>query len=41
MITYFVQAVDGAGNVAVALDNGLPYIALAADFQLYLPLIRR
>ena len=37
---YLLQAVDGAGNVALALDHGLPFQGQTQAF-VYLPLVRR
>jgi hypothetical protein len=37
---YFVQAVDSAGNVSLALDHGLPYQGVV-PLKLFLPLIRK
>jgi hypothetical protein len=40
VIEYFAQAVDGSGNVALALDHGNAF-ALATSHKIYLPLIQR
>jgi hypothetical protein len=37
---YFVQAVDPTGNVAIALENGNPYLAIQGqDHTIYLPTV--
>ena len=41
-IEYFAQAVDDTGNVAIALDHGMPFTHVTkADYGIYLPLIRK
>lgn len=42
-IEYFAQAVDMAGNVALALDHGRPFTQIKPDMarEVYLPVIRR
>jgi hypothetical protein len=36
---YFAQAVDPTGNVALALDHGLPFRRVSGVFYTYLPLV--
>jgi hypothetical protein len=38
-IEYFAQAVDGTGNVALALDHGNPFTGSRAGLMLYLPVV--
>ena len=38
-VEFFIQAVDGSGNVALALDHGNPYQVTV--FKVYLPLVRK
>ena len=40
MVDFIVQAVDAAGNVALALEHGKPYTVTAGPLQLFLPLVR-
>jgi hypothetical protein len=38
---YFVQAVDGTGNVVLVLNNGVPFLQTDGRSEVYLPLVRR
>jgi hypothetical protein len=40
-IEYIVQAVDGTGNVALALDHGNPFTQVKPGLMIYLPLVFR
>jgi hypothetical protein len=40
-IEYFAQAVDETGNVAAALDHGLPFTRVRFGAYVYLPVIKR